>query len=204
MESKKIITKFVDKANNEIDVVEFFDVKGIEYPIKSINGDGGGATFSSKEHVFEVELVGSRTSERVEKLYSVKYIDSALEEMQKSIDSNKELIATLKQDVADRELPIGTVIVAVEAPSYGVWTHYGLIDKGQTIVGGWSTNGSNLKHDHEYWRADMTTTQSIKSGTDFKGISFASSTVVGDGSDDKNRAWGMGFGNDKNMFIRES
>ncbi|BDV02414.1 MAG: hypothetical protein HPAVJP_3030 [Candidatus Hepatoplasma vulgare] len=137
---------------------------------------------------------------------------------------NQILKLELQED--DEELPIGTIIIGEEAPLFGTWKTLGTLESGQTIIGGESSNGSIIKHNH-IWTTEYTTIGSLDkqisafSGFntyDINGNQFwlgkkdGSEITVSSETDNiklienniYNKIYGVGIGTSPKIFRRES
>ncbi|BDV02411.1 MAG: hypothetical protein HPAVJP_3000 [Candidatus Hepatoplasma vulgare] len=143
------------------------------------------------------------------------------------IDSNKNEILELKNQLEDLKSPIGSIIISVLPPNYGVWSVLGTLEDGQTIIGGNSSDGSIISHNHQ-WSAGVTTFTAglvIGIGNSINKFntydqtgnskSIGSNVLIDNndktqtgwtsltGSENKNKAYGLGIGTGMRIFRRE-
>lgn len=60
----------------------------------------------------------------------------------------QETIPNLENEIKIRELAVGSIIISLFMPQYGIWEDLGEILDGQTIIGGSSSDGSTISHNH--------------------------------------------------------
>ncbi|BDV02410.1 MAG: hypothetical protein HPAVJP_2990 [Candidatus Hepatoplasma vulgare] len=142
------------------------------------------------------------------------------------IINNQNKILDLENKMEDLKSPIGTIIISVLPPSYGVWTVLGTLEDGQAIIGGSSSNGSIISHNHQ-WSAGVTSftaglvigignsinrfntydqTGNAKSIGSKVLLDNNDSTQTGwtslTGAESKNKAYGLGIGTGMRIFRR--
>lgn len=145
-----------------------------------------------------------------------------------AINALKEEIDNLKLQITATQLPVGAKLISIKKPSYGIWTDLGEILEGQTIIGGGTTNGMFQRHSHKSLSQVIGTT-SAKGNQSYDVIAqftmYDSNNnplpispnsihethkkdIIGyttsEGTDDKNRAWGLGIGLGNHIWRRDS
>lgn len=118
--------------------------------------------------------------------------------------------------ITNSMFPVGSFMLSKTAPTFGTWVDKGVIETGQSIIGGATTNGENKLHLHNntisvtatvYDYANNEGTGRFGSGNDNtpnsvdSGLSY-SITNANQGTDDKNRAWGLGIGDGVHIWER--
>lgn len=148
--------------------------------------------------------------------YSISQLDADNNQVQPVHTADNAIVLNYMLDML---IPIGTIQIGTTMPIHGTWELIGTLEDGQTIIGGSSSNGEVIKHNHrtlniEYQNEyDRNERNDANKGThtvdyydvngDAQNASFhnsggsksrvdAYSTMVG--TDDKNRAWGLGLG----------
>lgn len=142
---------------------------------------------------------------------------------------NENEILNLEKQLSNLELksnenllPIGTVLLGQKKPIYGEWESLGILENGQTIIGGESSNGSVMSHNH-MWSYEFTMIGNLdkensafssfntfdKDGNLFwfgkkDGTSKVINAFTTETGSDKNYACGVGIGTGVSVFKRIS
>lgn len=190
--------------------------------------DGGSPNLISTEKVSEQKGTLGIDHTRVAFIITnkdgnnVDYIPSSVDDL-----TNKRYVDKLINTVVDNITPIGSIIMSPTKPAHGEWEDIGLLENGQSIIGGNNViNGENKKHHHKW--VTHRVNSSVATGTSDRAISFINTFdsngddwevdwsgkneskdimadtfwTSNDGNDDKNRAWGLGIGNTIHLWRR--
>lgn len=121
-------------------------------------------------------------------------------------------------------LPIGTIVISTNSPTYGVWEDLGLLEEGQAIIGGSSSEGQVASHNH-IWATESDWYDAGNNGSTKRVVTWlkdATGKSIGstDGSIEgpyqtnaagastpngpRNSAYGLGIGTSNHLWKRTS
>ncbi|BDV02412.1 MAG: hypothetical protein HPAVJP_3010 [Candidatus Hepatoplasma vulgare] len=101
-----------------------------------------------EKNIFETS--SKKRNDNIKENNEIKYLLSRVENNQNQILDLKKKILNLKSKITETEFSIGSVILGKTKPNYGIWEDWGVLADGQTIIGGKTSKGSIIKHNHQW------------------------------------------------------
>lgn len=191
----------IDENKNEIDNINLVEIPALEDKINEYNG-------------FLSEL---STDLYLNQLPAIKDRLTALETL---TTQQSQTISNLQAQITQRELSVGSIVISLSMPQYGTWEDLGILADGQALIGGYSSAGELIRHNHRVlWRYGKIS-KGQTSNDVINGLTFFDSTgnelTIGRESDidvpaytgfagngpDYNKAYGLGIGSNIHVWRR--